>query len=506
MLRDMATAPETTLLILGAGGDLTHRLLLPGLASLLAVEPERAVRVVGADRVDISAADWKARVKDSFAAAKPAARVTAAITKHTAYIRTDLLDKGALRALVEGCGDGPLVIFFALPPQVTMKVCDLLQHVDLPDTTRLALEKPFGTDHASAVAFNALLHKVVAEEDVFRIDHFLGVATVFNLVGLRFANRMLAPIWSAEHIERVEIVYDEDLALEGRAGYYDGAGALKDMLQSHLLQVLALFAMESIATLDARELQDQKAQVLRATKVWGGSPKRSSRRARYTAGTIGRRKVPDYAKEQGVDPKRSTETLAQVTLEVANSRWAGVPFVVRSGKALGAPRKQIVAQLPRRSAPADRLRRRVRRRPAHHRPQAGRCLPHPDDECRGRPRRPGTEDPHGQVGRSAHAALRRGAGADLRRQPAAHRAGRRRRGVLAGDGAGAQGLGRRAGAVGDVCRRHRRPRGLARALARRVRRGYAPCRARGRRSGRGRGAGSRRRTSRRSPSCGRSCG
>ena len=113
----MATPPETTLLILGAGGDLTHRLLLPGLASLLAVEPDRPVRVIGADRVDISAADWKARVKESFAAAKPAARVTGAVAKHTAYVRTDLLDEAALRALVEGCGDGPLVIFFALPPR-----------------------------------------------------------------------------------------------------------------------------------------------------------------------------------------------------------------------------------------------------------------------------------------------------------------------------------------------------------------------------------------------------
>ena len=343
MLHGMATAPQTTLLILGAGGDLTHRLLLPGLASLLAVEPDRRVRVVGADRVDLTPVQWRARVKESFSAAKPPAKVTSAVTKHTAYRKTDLLDEGALRELVDSCGGGPLVIFFALPPQVTMKVCDLLQHVDLPEVTRLALEKPFGTDHASAIRFNTLLHKVVAEEDIFRIDHFLGVATVFNLVGLRFANRMLAPIWSAEHIERVEIVYDEDLALEGRAGYYDGAGALKDMLQSHLLQMLALFAMESIATLDPRELQDQKAQVLRATKVWGGSPKRSTRRARYTAGTLGRRKVPDYAKEDGVDPRRGTETLAQVTLEVANSRWSGVPFVLRSGKALGAPRKQIVA-------------------------------------------------------------------------------------------------------------------------------------------------------------------
>jgi glucose-6-phosphate 1-dehydrogenase len=341
----MATAPETTLLILGAGGDLTHRLLLPGLASLLAVERDRRVRVVGADRVDLSADQWQDRVTDSFSTVEAPAAVTRRVTGHTEYLATDLLDQGALQSLVTHCGDGPLVVFFALPPQVTVKVCELLQHVDLPPTTRLALEKPFGTDRASAADLNALLHRIVGEEDIFRIDHFLGVGTVFNLVGLRFANRVLAPIWNAEHIERVEIVYDEDLTLEGRAGYYDRAGALEDMLQSHLLQIMSLFAMESIATLDAQELRDQKVQVLRATRVWGGSPKRSSRRARYTAGSIGRRTVPDYVEERGVDPSRGTETLAQVTLEVRNNRWAGVPFVLRSGKALGAPRKQVVAHL-----------------------------------------------------------------------------------------------------------------------------------------------------------------
>lgn len=344
MLPSMATStPRTTLLILGAGGDLTQRLLLPGLASLLAVEPSRRVRVVGADRVEFTPAQWTARVKGSFATVKPPAKVTAAATRDTAYLRTDLLDEAALRQLLTAVGDGPLVIFFALPPQVTMKVCALLRGMELPVVTRLALEKPFGTDHRSAVDFNALLHRVVPEHEIFRIDHFLGVSTVFNLIGLRFANRLLQPVWNSEHIERVEIVYDEDLALEGRAGYYDTAGALRDMLQSHLLQVLSLFAMESIATLDPQELQDQKAQVLRATRLWGGSPKRSSRRARYTSGSIGRRSVPDYVKEEGVDPARGTETLAQVTLAVDNNRWAGVPFVVRSGKALGTPRKQVIA-------------------------------------------------------------------------------------------------------------------------------------------------------------------
>ncbi len=339
----VSSSPRTTLLILGAGGDLTRRLLLPGLATLLAVQPDRPLRVVGADRVELSPDQWRERVTDAFAGVDAAPEVAESLAGTTTYVQADLFDEQSLRDLVADCGDGPLVLFFALPPEVTMTVCDLLRGVDLPETTRLALEKPFGTDGESAVRFNRLLHHLVPEEDVYRIDHFLGVATVFNLIGLRFANRMLSAIWSAEHIERVEVVYDEDLALEGRAGYYDHAGALRDMLQSHLLQVLALFAMESIASLDPRELQDQKAQVLRATRLWDGSPARSSRRARYTAGTIGERSVPDYTAEDGVDAARGTETLAQVTLEVANARWSGVPFVLRSGKALGTARKQVVA-------------------------------------------------------------------------------------------------------------------------------------------------------------------
>ncbi|MBM6405909.1 glucose-6-phosphate dehydrogenase [Phycicoccus sp. CSK15P-2] len=340
----MATqsSPPVTLLVLGAGGDLTRRLLLPGLATLLSTERDRRVRVVGADRAELSAAEWTSRVEGAFAQVQAPKAVTGRVVKHTEYVRSDILDPDSLGALVEGCGDGPLVVFFALPPSVTTRCCALLADLRLPEVTRLALEKPFGTDLASARDLNALLHRVVPEERVFRIDHFLGVNTVLNLVGTRFANRIFQPVWSRDHIERVEIVYDEDLALEGRAGYYDGAGALRDMLQSHLLQVLALFAMESVTTLDSEEVQDQKAQVLRAVRPWGRSAARSARRARYTAGTIGRRKIPDYTSEEGVDPARKTETLAQMTVAVENNRWAGVPFVLRSGKGMGEPRKEIV--------------------------------------------------------------------------------------------------------------------------------------------------------------------
>lgn len=339
----MSTGPAepTTLLILGAGGDLTHRLLLPGLATLLAVERDRTVRVIGSDRADLSDAEWKARVSDAFANVKAPAAVRQKLIRSTRYARSDVLDAASLEALITSCGSGPLVIHFALPPAVTMKCCEVLRRIELPRVTRLALEKPFGTDLATARRFNDLLLRVVPERQVYRIDHFLGVNTVLNMIGLRFANRLFQPIWSNEHIERVEIVYDEDLALEGRAGYYDHAGALKDMIQSHLLQVLAVFAMESIASLEPQELQDQKAQALRATRLWS-TPATCSRRARYGGGNLGRRKIPDYIHEPGVDPARMTETLAQLTLAVDNNRWSGVPFVLRSGKALGTPRKEIV--------------------------------------------------------------------------------------------------------------------------------------------------------------------
>lgn len=333
-----------TLLILGAGGDLTHRLLLPGLASLLMVEEDREVRVVGADRAAKSAPQWRALLKDSFDSVEAPAKVLRRAEKHTKYLQADLLDADELQKVIDECATGePLVIFFALPPAVTAKICDLLQNVELPHPTRLALEKPFGTDQRSAHNLNQTLLRVVPEEHIFRVDHFLGVSTVLNLIGLRFSNRLLQPVWNSESIAKVEIVYDEALALEGRAGYYDTAGALKDMLQSHLLQVMGLFAMESIATLEPTEVHDQIAQVLRATRLWGNAPRRAAKRARYTAGKIGSRTIPSYVDEPGVDPARGTETLAQLTLEVRNNRWAGVPITLRSGKALGAPNKRIIA-------------------------------------------------------------------------------------------------------------------------------------------------------------------
>lgn len=334
------TDQPTTLLILGASGDLTRRLLLPGLGSLLKVEPDREVRVLGADRNEMSPEDWADRVRESFVEAEAPQASIDRVVGRTAYRRVDALDEDQLRDLL-GSVPGALVIYFALPPHVTVEVCALLERIGVPEGTRLAMEKPFGHDLVSARELNEQATRVVPEEQIHRIDHFLGVNTVLNLLGLRFANRIFQPLWSRAHIAKVEIEYDEDLALEGRAGYYDKAGALIDMTQSHLLQVLAMFAMESPASMDPEEMRSLKANVLRAVRLWGDDPRTASRRARYTAGSIGDRDVPDYVGEEGVDPALGTETLAELVVEVRNQRWAGVPFVLRSGKALGVPHKEI---------------------------------------------------------------------------------------------------------------------------------------------------------------------
>lgn len=319
---------STSILILGAGGDLTKRLLLPGLASLLN-RRDYDVQVIGAGLDDRSGEEWQEIVASSFATVDG----DPAKLGETSYIPADVTKPDEMRRLLEACAHTP-VIYFALPPQVTARVCEALREVDLPEGTRLALEKPFGVDLETARRLNRQLTLLVPEEQIFRIDHFLGMSMVLNLLGLRFANRVMDAAWRAGDVERVEIVYDETLGLEGRGGYYDNAGALVDMLQSHLLEVLALVAMEPMPKLDHVELRSAIAQVLRNTRVWDGDPVASSQRGRYTAGTVGERPLPSYVDEKGVDPSRETETLAQLTCEVQTPRWRGVPFTLRSGKAL----------------------------------------------------------------------------------------------------------------------------------------------------------------------------
>ncbi|WP_196866553.1 glucose-6-phosphate dehydrogenase [Arthrobacter sp. CAN_A212] len=334
-----------TLLILGASGDLTGRLLLPGLARLVGHGRATGLNLVGAGYDDWSAGQWADRVSASFAdAAKTAdddARVTLELLRTTSeYRQIDVTAPGELAELISSL-QGPVAVYFALPPAISEKACELLSADDLPLGTRLVMEKPFGTDQAAAFRLNETLTALVAEDHIHRVDHFLGKATVLNILGLRFANRLLEPVWNNLHIDRVEVLYDEALALEGRAGYYDGAGALRDMIQSHLLHAMAILAMEPPVSLHERDLRDGIGAVLRASEV-DPDFATSTRRARYSAGTVDGRMIPDYAAEDGVDPAQGTETLAEITVSINNSRWSGVPFILRSGKALGGNRKEAL--------------------------------------------------------------------------------------------------------------------------------------------------------------------
>ena len=332
-------ATVQTLLILGATGDLTARLLLPGLGGLVASGFGEQLLLVGSGTEEWDDERWRARVTASFADAGAGGAAVDAFAERARYLRADVTKEPDLRALLDACEGSP-TIYFALPPAVTEAACHALTGLGVPDDTRLVMEKPFGTDAAGAAALNDLLAKLVPEEQVFRVDHFLGMSTVLNILGVRFANRIVEPVLSAEHVDSVDVVFDETLGLEGRAGYYDSAGAMVDMIQSHLLQVMSLVAMEPPSTLDAADLRDARAQVLRATRVWDDDPVASSRRARYTAGEVDGRTLPSYVDEEGVDASHNTETLAEVVLAVDTWRWAGVPFRLRSGKAIGSPRHE----------------------------------------------------------------------------------------------------------------------------------------------------------------------
>jgi glucose-6-phosphate 1-dehydrogenase len=286
-------------------------------------------------------AQWRARVADSFKAGGADPASVKSVIAASTYRVADATSPDDLATILGDCTGTP-ALYFALPPAVTEKVVETLAKMKLPAGLVLALEKPFGTDLRSARALNRLLATFIPERQVHRVDHFLGKSTVLNILGLRFANRLFEESWNASNIARVDISYDEQLGLESRAGYYDHAGALIDMIQSHLLQVLAVIAMEPPSTLDSDDLRGAMAQALRATRIWKDDAKNGSRRARYTAGRVGGVTLGSYAKQPGVDPGRSTETLAEMVFAVDNWRWAGVPFVLRSGKALADNRKDIV--------------------------------------------------------------------------------------------------------------------------------------------------------------------
>jgi glucose-6-phosphate 1-dehydrogenase len=366
------------LALFGATGDLTGRYLLPALATLgsRGLLPDR-FQIVGAAQSELDDQRYRAFAAERLEQHAVDLPATARddLLRRLRYRPVDLSDPASVAAVV-GDGTGPVAAYLALPPGVYHTAIRSLAQVQLPVGSRIVLEKPFGADLDDAVALNQLITQVFgdsAEQTVFRVDHVLGLATVQNLLTLRTANRIFEPVWNDHHIEEIALYWEEDLALEGRAGYFDRAGILRDVMQNHLLQVLAVITMELPEPLAEPELSDRKVETLRSIRVLRPEEAATrTRRARYRAGQIPgpdrERKVMSYVDEEGVDPDRGTETFAELLLNLDHPRWSRTQFRLRAGKALRQQRMEAV----------------IRFRPAHPGEQANQLrigLDSPEDIC-----------------------------------------------------------------------------------------------------------------------------
>ena len=331
------------MVLFGASGDLTSRLLMPALAQLAerdALPP--GLHIVGAANTNWTTEEFRAHITAGLRAhsqSSPSAQDS--VVEKLSFLPSDVTDPDDVRRVL-GEDRPSTLVYLALPPALLHSALLALAAVRLGAADAVAIEKPFGTDLASAQELNELLRVALPAPTIFRVDHFLSSELVRRVVSLRFLNRIFAPAWNAATIDHVDISWLEDLTLEGRASYYDGAGAMKDMLQNHLMEVMALVMMEQPARLDAASFRAVRVEALRAVST--PAPERCASatvRARYTAGMIGARAVPSYVHEPGVDPARNTETYAALTLEANSPRWAGVPFTIRSGKAVERPSAEI---------------------------------------------------------------------------------------------------------------------------------------------------------------------
>src|SRR3954452_7186984 len=358
-LRIEATPDPTTLVIFGASGDLTKRKLLPALYQLSRSQrlPAR-FSVVGVARSAMSDDDFRRQFHASlkeFAGVEKPDEVSNTLARRLSYLSGEMDDPALyarLNGVLEAHAPDGVLFYLAIPPTAYGKVVEQLGAAGLTRPSnpsgwrRVIVEKPFGTDLDTARALNADLHQHVDESQIFRIDHYLGKETVQNLLVFRFANGMFEPVWNRRYIDHVQITAAETVGVERRAAYYEGAGALRDMVQNHLMQLLALIAMEPPTTFSAENVRDRKLDVIMSIQPLLDDPG-SVVRAQYRGGWVNGAEVPGYREEPDVAPTSTTDTYVALRLRLDSWRWAGVPFYIRTGKRLPKRTTEIAIQFRR---------------------------------------------------------------------------------------------------------------------------------------------------------------
>ena len=347
---DSSPQHAATLILLGATGDLSQRMLLPSLYYL-----ERdgllsaGLAIVGAARAKLDDDRFRALAKETIVERAGALDEAAwqAFSARLRYCKVDATEPSDFDTLARTLGGHTRenVYYLALSPNHYGVICANLQNAGLATPeSRIVIEKPIGHDLQSCRAINACVAMAFEETRIFRVDHYLGKETVQNLLALRFANTLFEPLWNKASIDHVQITVAETVGVEGRWGYYDEYGALRDMIQNHVLQLLCLVAMEPPSRLDPDSVRDEKVKVLRSLKpICGRHAATNAIRGQYSQGRIGAEVVPGYASETD-GHESDTETFVALEVEILNWRWAGVPFYLRTGKRLGALHTEITIQ------------------------------------------------------------------------------------------------------------------------------------------------------------------